>query len=202
MGQAVNHYRAARDTWQKIVCAKKNVYQDNLTFGREPNSCGHWADRLPAIEKDLAEMEKVLKEKPPKAATTEAEKTASAAALFAAALASAAASAPQPRYEHLPAASFRRGEPLIVEMAIESGYSLTRARLHFRRVSQAEDHRVVEMAGQGTHYRQTIPGEYTDSPDPLMSYFEWHGGNGQAWFSPGLTVELSNQPYFVARQTS
>ena len=55
---------------------------------------------------------------------------------------------------------------------------------------------------QGNRYRQTIPGEYTDSPYPLMYFFELHANNGQAWFSPGLTADLSNQPYFVVRQNS
>lgn len=200
--QALNHYRAAHDTWRKIVNAIKGVYRDDLTFGREPYLRGHWADRLPAIEKDLAEMEKLWKETPASTATAVGEKRPAAAALLAAALASAATPAARPRCEHLPPASFRRGQPVVIEMSIESGHSVTLARLHYRHVNQAEDQRIVELAAQGNRFRQTIPGEYTDSAYPLMYFFELHDRNGQAWLAPGLTAELSNQPYFVVRQAS
>ena len=199
LAQAVNHYRAAHDTWVKLVNTTRGVYQDDLTYGREALLRGHWADRLPAIEKDLAAMEKSGNEEP---ATTATEREDPAAALLATALASAATPAPRPRCEHLPPASFRRGEPVVIGLAIEAGYNITRARLHYRHVNQAEEHRVVDLTAQGNRYRQTIPGEYTDSPYPLMYFFELHADNGQAWFSPGLTADLSNQPYFVVRQNS
>ncbi|MBI4326312.1 MAG: hypothetical protein HY674_13775 [Chloroflexi bacterium] len=197
--QAIKHYRAACDTWEKIVNATKGVYKDDLTFGLEPHLRGHWADRLPAMEKDLAEMEKIWKEKPATTAQTEGEKRPSAAALLAAALASAATPAPRPRCEHLPPASFRPGEPVVLEMTVEAGYNLTLARLHYRHVNQAEECQIVEFAAQENRYRQTIPGEYTNSPYPLMYYFELHDRNGQAWLYPGLASDLSNQPYFVLR---
>jgi len=85
-------------------------------------------------------------------------------------------------------------------MALEAGYDLTLARLHYRHVNQAEDYRIIEFAAQGNHCRQTIPGEYTDSPYPLMYYFELHDRHGQAWLYPGLQADLANQPYFVVRR--
>ena len=119
--------------------------------------------------------------------------------LLAAALASAAAPAPRPRCEHLPPVSFRPGEPVAIEVAIEAGYNVTRARLHYRHVNQGDEHRVVDLAAQGNRYQHTIPGEYTDSPYALMYFFELHDSNGQAWLQPGLNADLANQPYFVVR---
>ncbi|MEK7676394.1 MAG: twin-arginine translocation signal domain-containing protein [Verrucomicrobiota bacterium] len=194
---AVQYCRAARDTWEKIVHTTKGVYKDDLTFGLEPHLRGHWADRLPAMEKDLAEMEKIWKEKPAATAQAEGEKRPPAAALLAAALASVATPAPRLRCEHLPPASFRPGEPVVLEMTVEAGYNLTLARLHYRRVNQAEECQIVEFAAKENRYRQTIPGQYTNSPYPLMYYFELHDRNGQAWLYPGLASDLSNQPYFV-----
>jgi hypothetical protein len=178
------------------------VYQDDLTYGRVPHLRGHWADRLPAIEKDLAVMEKLWKEKPATTAAAEGSGRPSGAALLATALAAAATPAPRPRCEHLPPASFRPGEPVVIEMALEAGYNVTRARLHYRHVNQGEDLRVADLSAQGNRYRQTIPGDYTDSPYPLMYFFELHDSQGQAWLQPGLTADLSNQPYFVVRRTS
>ncbi|MBI4624778.1 MAG: hypothetical protein HY736_16370 [Verrucomicrobia bacterium] len=200
LAQAVSHYRAARDTWDKLVNTTGRAYQNDLTYGRDMQLRGHWANRMPAIEKDLAAMVKTWKEEP--ATTAKAERDDPATALLATALASAAKPAPRPRCEHLPPASFRRGEPVVIGLAIEAGYNLTRARLHYRHVNQAEEPRVVDLTAQGNRYRQTIPGEYTDSPYPLMYFFELHANNGQAWFSPGLTADLSHQPYFVVRQNS
>ena len=198
----MNHYRAARDAWKKTVSTTKGVYQDDLTYGRTPHLRGHWADRLPAIEKDLAEMEKLWKEKRATAAKAEGSGRSSGAALLATALAAATTSAPRPRCEHLPPISFRPGEPIILELAIEAGYNITRARLYYRHVNQGEDLRVADLSAQGNRYRQTIPGDYTASPYPLMYFFELHDSQGQAWLQPGLTADLSNQPYFVIRRTS
>ena len=194
---AVQYCRAARDTWEKIVHTTKGVYKDDLTFGLEPQLSGHWADGLTAMEKDLAEMEKIWKEKPAGTAQAEGEKRPPAAALLAAALASVATPAPRLRCEHLPPASFRPGEPVVLEMTVEAGYNLTLARLHYRRVNRAEECQIVEFAAKENRYRQTIPGQYTNSPYPLMYYFELHDRNGQAWLYPGLASDLSNQPYFV-----
>jgi hypothetical protein len=194
--QAVNDYRAARDTWKKIVQTAAGVYQADLTYGRERHLRGHWADRLPAIEKDLADLEKLEQ---PAAVAQAGDGRSSGAVLLAAALASAAAPVPRPRCEHLPPISFRPGEPVAIEVGIEAGYQLTRARLHYRHVNQGEEHRVMDMAAQGNRYQHTIPGEYTNSPYALMYYFELHDSNGQAWLQPGLNADLANQPYFVVR---
>ena len=50
------HYRAARAAWAETAGAARGVYQDDLAFGPEPHLRGHWADRLAAIDADLAAM--------------------------------------------------------------------------------------------------------------------------------------------------
>lgn len=195
--QAVNDYRAARDTWKKIVQTATGVYQPDVTYGPERYLRGNWADRLPAIEKDLAAMEKL--EPPAAAAMAEGDSRPAGAASLAVALTAAAAPSTRPRCEHLPAISFRPGEPVAIEVAIEAGFHVTRMRLHYRHVNQGEEQRVVDMAAQGNRYQYAIPGEYTRSPYALMYYFELHDGNGQAWLEPGLNTDLANQPYFLVR---
>ena len=53
---ARTHYRAARAAWAETAGAARGVYQDDLAFGPEPHLRGHWADRLAAIDADLAAM--------------------------------------------------------------------------------------------------------------------------------------------------
>ena len=66
-------------------------------------------------------------------------------------------------------------------------------------MNHAEEVQVTDFVASGTHYRQTIPGAYTDSPYPLFYFFELRDSEGSAWFSPGLAPDLSNQPYYVLR---
>ena len=105
------------------------------------------------------------------------------------------------RCEHLPPKSFKPGRALNIEMAIESGHSVSRARLHYRHVNQAEAYTVEEMALKSGRYEQMIPGRYTDSQYPLQYFFELHDEKGAAWIHPGFGRDLMNQPYFVVLQT-
>ena len=43
-----------------------------------------------------------------------------------------------------------------------------------------------------------IPADYTQSPYPLLYYFEVHQAAGSTIY-PGFSPDLSNQPYFVVR---
>ncbi|SDS64791.1 hypothetical protein [Microlunatus soli] len=49
----LRHYQAARDHWRDLSAAA-GAYRDDLPFGQMPYQRGHWRDRLPAIEEDLA----------------------------------------------------------------------------------------------------------------------------------------------------
>lgn len=73
-------------------------------------------------------------------------------------------------------------------------------RLRYRHVNQAEEYITAEMVIEKGHWRATIPAEYTDSPYPLIYFFELRDGSGQAWLYPGFSAELANQPYFVVRR--
>ncbi len=55
------------------------------------------------------------------------------------------------------------------------------------------------MGQQGSVYRATIPGDYTDSNYPLQYYFEFKQGTDKTWLYPGFNSDLTNQPYFVMR---
>ena len=116
------------------------------------------------------------------------------AALFAASPVS------RPRSEHLPRASFQRGNSLAIEMALESGYKVSRVRLHYRHANQAEAYQVEEMPVKDGRYQKKIPGAYTDSQYPLLYFFELYDQQGQAWMHPGFGTDLMSQPYFVVRR--
>jgi hypothetical protein len=51
-------------------------------------------------------------------------------------------------------------------------------------------------------YIATIPGAYTDSPYPLLYYFELKSSPDRAWLYPGFPPDLAGQPYYVIGGTS
>src|SRR5215472_2812470 len=55
--EALGAYRRARAAWVTMAERAQRVYRADITFGDAPVRRGHWIDRLPAIDKDLAAME-------------------------------------------------------------------------------------------------------------------------------------------------
>ncbi|MCH8120735.1 MAG: hypothetical protein IIC00_13545 [Planctomycetes bacterium] len=194
--EALKRYTASRDAWAKLSRIATGVYVEDITFG--PNSVlrGHWADRLKAINKDLAEMEAKAKETPVTSDDSAPDwRTAISRPGFA-----AVPRQSRPRCQHLPPATFGPGKPIPLEIAAEAGYKLASATLHYRHVDQSDEYRVAEMSGDGGRYRAVIPGEYTDSAYPVLYYFVLRDYKGDAWIYPGLNNDLANQPYFIVRR--
>jgi len=60
--EAVKAYRTARQAWVAMAEMAKTIYVPDITYGPNANLRGHWMDRIPGIDGDLADMEKRLKE--------------------------------------------------------------------------------------------------------------------------------------------
>jgi hypothetical protein len=71
--------------------------------------------------------------------------------------------------------------------------------LYYRHVNQAERFNLATMEPHDGRYRATIPATYTDSAYPLQYYFEVKGTT-EAFLYPGLSQDLTNQPYIVVRR--
>lgn len=167
--EALRQYRAGRAAWAELA-AKASVYRSDVTFGYDRHLRGHWADRLPAIDADISDMERRLESARP-------GDPARVRALLA---------VPKRRAgcEHRPPSRFQPGKPLELELKCTAP-----ARLHYRRVNQAETWQVTEKPF-------VIPAAYTASAYPLQYYFEIQ--EQTPWVYPGLGPELTAQPYFIA----
>jgi len=55
--EAVQAYRKARAVWAAMAERARGVYVPDITYGETPVRRGHWIDRLPAIDQDLAALE-------------------------------------------------------------------------------------------------------------------------------------------------
>jgi hypothetical protein len=188
--EAVKCYRTARAAWAVLAERAKGVYVQDITVGELPWLRGHWLDRLPAIDADIAILETRL----PSAKPTDDPKVKAAIAQ--------ATGRPQRQsavIEHRQPKRFDRKQPLTLEL---SGPVLVSARLHYRHVNQAERWQSAVMDRKGQTYVAAIPGAYTDSPYPLQYYFELKSAPDRAWLHPGFPADLAGPPYYVIRGIS
>ncbi len=185
--EAIQYYRAARAAWAGLAETAKGVYVPDVTFGELPWLRGHWLDRLPAIDADIALLEKRLL-----SATFTKDPRVKAA------IAEAAGRPRRPSVamRHRAPDRFRRRQPLELEL---SGPVLVSVRLHYRHINQAERWQSVLMDRKGLAYVAAIPSAYTDSPYPLQYYFELKSAPDRAWLHPGFPADLAGQPYYVIR---
>jgi hypothetical protein len=193
--QALKQYRSARAAWSEFANEAKAIYRPDITYGMTPHLRGSWLDRLPAIDDDIADMEKRLSQA--HAAVSGQHDPERVRRAIAAVLARPQHAAVTCR--HTPAGRFRAGEPLKIELALEKGNAQS-VRLHYRHVNQVERWRDAAMELRDRLYGATIPADYTQSRYPLQYYFELRDASESPALYPGLNAELSNQPYFVVRQ--
>jgi hypothetical protein len=184
LDEAVGSYRAARDAFAAVVETTTGVYRPDLTFGDRVAEHGHWADRLPAVEEDLAAL--VLELETARAAPPADGVSARVPVIPA---------GDRPALRHTPPAAFRPGAEVVLTAEPDGPFDGTVV-LHYRHLNQGEHYRTVELdAGAAT-----VPGDYTDSPYPLVYFFTMRHADGDAWIVPGLDETLANQPYHVVRQ--
>jgi len=187
---AVEAYRAARAEYARVAEITTGVYVPDLTYGPEWYQRGHWKDRLPAIDKDIAAV----------AQGSQGQADVALPPARVAALVSQVLGRPHrasPAARHTPARTFTPGRALEValEVTVPAGGAVT---LHYRHVDQAEAWQSVAMHADGDAVRGVIPADFTGSPFPLQYYFEGSGPDG-AWLYPGLGTELTEQPYYAIR---
>jgi hypothetical protein len=168
----------------------KGVYMANITVGEQPQQHGHWLDRLPAIDRDVAAVADRL------AAVKASEPDKRVASAIRAVLSYAPRANPACR--HMPPRSFVPAQPLDLELSVAVPDAFVR--LYYRHVTQAERYNVVEMEARHQRFRATIPGGYTDSAYPLAYYFEVRPRAREPFLFPGFAEALTNQPYFVLRR--
>jgi hypothetical protein len=190
--ESLAQYRKARAAWAELAEVAKGVYMSDVTVGELPQLRGHWLDRLPAMDRDIAAVEKEL----------ESAKAGAANAKVAAAIKEALGRPERValRCEINAPSHLTMGQA--IDLAITVPAHGATVRLLYRHVDQAERFEAVEMQGHERTYRAAIPAAYADSDYPLQYYFEIKEGSGKKSLYPGLGAELTQQPYFVLRRRS
>ncbi|HEY1946916.1 MAG TPA: hypothetical protein VGG97_07920 [Bryobacteraceae bacterium] len=188
--EAVAEYSKARASWADLANHAKGVYMADITVGEHPQLRGHWLDRLPAMDRDIAGLQEKLNAAPSNETRPETA-TAIKEALGRPIRSSLAAA-------HTPPAQFRPAQDLELTLTLEK--HAAPVHLYYRHVNQAERFQVVEMEVRGNKHAAKIPGAYTDSQYPLEYYFEVRESAEKALLYPGLSTNLTQQPYFAVRR--
>jgi hypothetical protein len=198
---ALDHYQKARDAWAEMAERAKAVYLANVSYGSIPKRSGHWIDRLPGIDADIAAMKAKIQQNrsatisrsaaPPMSDFVEIQPRTAAV-----------------KCSHTPPEQFMPGNELELKLLVsaasdgEGNRALRSVRLQYRHVNQAERWNVLDSKRKGDAYVATIPSEYTHSEFALEYYFELEGGSGAKWLYPGFNATFSNQPYFTITRRS
>ncbi len=190
--EALKAYRYARSCWADAANIAKGIYRPDITVGERAFQRGHWLDRLPAIDEDIADMAKKQEDvKGESAVQKEVVRSAIREALGHPHRVIPSA------YHKLPA-QFNRTQQMDIEISFDK--MPKSVSLFYRHVNQAERFKNVEMQLAGKSYKANIPADYTNSPYPIQYYFILRDGPTSASLYPGFDQSLANQPYFVVRQ--
>jgi hypothetical protein len=190
--ESVRYYRKARDFWAELSVRSGVVYKPDITIGENPVIRGHWRDRLPAIDEDIAFMVSLLEQIP---SNTGARKDTVKLAV------QEATGRPvriKASIKHSQPEGYNAGNPMTIEISIDRKPSAVL--MHYRHVNHAERYETSEMIFTGTGYQATISATFTDSEYPIQYYFELREGSNKAWLYPGFNPDLTNQPYFILRR--
>ena len=191
LAEAIKAYRKARDAWTEVANVTHGIYAADVTVGELPQLRGHWADRLAAIDQDIAAMEEKAAPANEKATSKPYPKALVQEALGRPGRTLAAA-------HHVPAPTFRAGQPIEIELSLEQ--PAPDVQLYYRHVNQGERFQTVSMEKKGKQFQALVPAAYTDSPYPIQYYFEIRPASQNASLYPGLGHSLTQQPYFIVRR--
>ncbi|MFC1764673.1 hypothetical protein ACFL6U_21715 [Planctomycetota bacterium] len=193
---AISRYTEGRNAWAAMAERAKAVYRSNITYGSRDMLHGHWLDRIPSFDEDIADLRKRLELPIPPASAVDP-----AAAERALKMAVAPPKRPTVAARHAPADQFHCGQALAI--ALDCGaVKPQRVTLHYRHVNQAERWRSVELTRTGNAYQGNIPAAYTTKRYTLQYYFEIETGPTEATLFPLLAADLANVPYYIVRRAN
>jgi hypothetical protein len=182
--QSLATYRKGRDAWANMAERADKIYGTDISYGDIPVRRGHWADRLPEIDRDLTALERHFGDKP-------IQQSSSRTAIRQATKVS-------PRLtvdvEHTVPDPFHSGGDLHLTIATHA--TVTESILWYRHVNHGERWVSAPMQKTGDAHNGFIPGSYTSSPYPLQYYLELRTTDA-ATLHPPLNSTFSNQPYYV-----
>jgi hypothetical protein len=190
--RAIVAYRVARGAWLSAATRAEGAYVPDITFGPQPWLRGHWADRLPAIDADLQDMEDPRGGGRSVPADDDVEIDW---------LGGTTRVPADVTIAHVPPSTFQPGVdlPLEVELRGTDASEVQGIVARHRPMNQALAYAVTDMDRDGERFVTRIPGSELNGRYPLAYAFVLRDERGGAWRHPSLGPDLTGQPYFIAR---
>lgn len=189
---ALRHYSLAREAWALTARAGSRVYLPDLTYGPHSWLRGRWDDRLPAIDRDIADMAARIDAGDLTRVTGDPVAVAQVARIE-------AWTAPQVHpCAHVPPPGFHRDQPLPLSL-VPAGAPRRAVRLHVRPADQTAAWIAIDMSLRDGRHEAVVPAAVTATAYPLLYYFEL-AGDSVSEFHPGFTEDLSGTPYYTLRR--
>ena len=193
---AIKRYLEGRNAWASMAERAMSIYLSNITYGSwwENILDGHWLDRIPSFDEDIADLHKRLE-----TFTTTENNVDLEAATRAIDIANAIPVRPSVSAVHTPVERFLSAKPVIISIRISSR-TIRRVTLHYRHINQAERWQSVELSHSNDNFQGEIPATYTAKRYALQYYFEVETGPTEATLIPQLLPNLANVPYYIVRR--
>ncbi len=197
--KAIEKYTCARNAWAEMAEEAKSIYVPDISFGELWQLRGHWANRIPSMDFDIANMKDVL-EKAIEADAGNNNRSVENKSIKAAI--ETVESPPQRTTidcKHQASELFKPGEAMQIKLTA-ADKNIRNIYLFYRHVNQAVDWRRTTMKQNGDQFQSVIPAEYTDTRYPMSYYFAVDLGDAGIAIYPGLDQNLAGMPYYVVRQ--
>lgn len=149
----------------------KNVYRANVSYASIPKRSGHWLDRLPGIDSDVAAMKTKIQLNKVETLSLRAalEEMNAIAGILPSTVPVKCLQTPPEKITPGSALAFK-----LVVSGLSSGEGIKSAhsvRLRYRHVNQAGRWNVLDLDYENGVYAAAIPREYTESDFALEYYF-------------------------------
>jgi hypothetical protein len=183
--RSLDAYRKGRDAWSRMAEGAAKIYATDISYGDVSVRRGNWTDRLPAIDQDLAVLEKHFADRLSQTLHRTSAQTA---------IQNATKAPPRPALavEHKAPTTFHSGSDLQLIFTAPAAAAST---LWYRHVNHGERWISTPMQKTGNTYSGVVPASYTNSSYPMQYYFELHTKDA-ATLHPPFNPTLSNQPYY------
>ena len=195
LNKAIETYSEARDIWAEMAEEASSIYVSDISFGELWQLRGHWANRIPAMDSDIANMKKALGE----------AREYGRSAINEVTIKHAIQKVETPPHRaiadcrHKPAELFQAGAPMEIQLAVKGGHT-NEVYLHYRQLNQAVNWQRISMRRKGEIFQAVIPEHYTQTRYPIEYYFTIDVENEGIAIYPGLDDNLANMPYYVVQQ--
>ena len=177
---------SAREAWADLAERAERAYDDDVLFGRDPDTGGQgtWSDRLEEIDRDL---ERLAEQKPDDPTERPTSLDSKREPLF----------SPTALEVSVPD-RVSAGDSVAVTLHAGEFDGIRRYRLHYRHTDQTEGaFRTVDFEQRGETHHAYVPADYVTPEWDFLAYVSALDANGEPVLLPGLYHATEPEPYYV-----